>query len=80
MAHKHKSGKYQCSYCLRLYDTHTLADTCREEHGLIYVPFTQADLNSLITFLYTKEEKHLEGNNAARQLLKYRTLRQRLKE
>ncbi len=74
MAIKHKSGKYQCSYCLQLYDTPTEADTCREKHELIYIPFTRKGLQSILTFLYTKNEKDLD-EKTVQILLKYNRLR-----
>ena len=75
MAIKHKSGKYQCSYCEKLHDDPVAADTCRESHGLIYVPFTKKGLNSIITFLYTRNEKDLD-EHTVKIILKYRTLQQ----
>lgn len=74
MAIKHKSGKYQCSYCLKLHDDPIAADTCRENHNLIYIPFTRKGLQSLITFLYTKNEKDLDVE-MVQNLLKYNRLR-----
>ncbi len=74
MAIKNETGKYKCSYCDKLYDDPTQADTCREGHNLIYVPLTRDDINSLIAFLYTKNEKHLK-ETAVKQLLKFRSLR-----
>jgi len=48
-----------CGYCGKKYTDAVKADVCRDSHELIYVPFTTADLNSLLHFVYTKEEQYL---------------------
>ena len=78
MAIKTKTGKYACSFCGKIHDDPVAADACRESHDLVYVPFTRIGLNSIITFLYTKNEKDLD-DKAVETLLKYRTLKQKEK-
>lgn len=76
MAFKTKDGKYQCSYCGKKYVDPVKADTCREEHDLIYLPLTREDIFALSAFLYTKNEKDLT-DTLVKQILKYRKLTQR---
>jgi hypothetical protein len=76
MAFKTKKGKYQCSYCLREYDDPVRADTCRDEHDLIYVPLSHADIFALNNFLIAKDERLLT-ETAVRQLRKYYKLTKR---
>lgn len=49
-------GKWLCGYCGKEYTDQTKADLCRDQHELIYVPFTKDDLNRLQHFLYSKDE------------------------
>ena len=51
MAHKLKSGKYQCSHCEKEYDNPAQADACRDGHELVYIPMTKTELNRLINGL-----------------------------
>jgi hypothetical protein len=53
-----KNG-YQCGYCGKFYTNPIAAENCKDSHNLIYVPFTKEDLNRLINFIYSKEEKLL---------------------
>lgn len=76
MAFKTKDGKYQCSYCLKKYDDPVKADTCRDEHDLIYIPLSIEDIFALNSFLVTKDERLLT-ETAVRQLRKYYRLTQR---
>ena len=57
MAHKLPDGRYKCSWCNKIYTTPALADACRDSHNLIYVPMLQDDINKLIQFIATKDEK-----------------------
>lgn len=77
MAFKTKEGKYQCSYCGKVYDDPVRADACREDHDLIYLPLTREDILALGAFLYTKNEKDLT-DSLVKQILKYRRLTQRI--
>ena len=76
MANKTKEGKYKCSYCGKKYDDPVKADTCRDNHDLIYLPLTREDIFALGAFLYTKNEKDLT-DSLVNQILKYRRLTQR---
>ena len=58
MAVKTHNG-YLCGYCGKLYNDMAKADSCRDSHELIYVPFTHADLNNLLHFIQTKDDKFL---------------------
>lgn len=57
MAIKNAEGKWICSYCRKEYSTPALADTCRDEHDIIYVPLGREDLNRLINFLFIQDPK-----------------------
>lgn len=52
-----KSGKfYLCGYCGERYNDMYKADRCYEQHELIFVPLSKSDLNSLLQFLYLRNE------------------------
>lgn len=69
-----RGGLWYCSHCGSTHPSEAKADACRDEHELIYVPFTKTQLNRLIQFLFTGEEalltpdlmsvltKYLRGN------------------
>ncbi len=57
MAIKNREGKWICSYCLKEYSDATKADTCRENHDLIYLQISRDDLNRLINFLFIQDPK-----------------------
>ncbi len=59
MAIKNKKGHWICSYCKKEYDQATDADTCRESHNLVYIALAQDDLNRLIQYIFTKDERLL---------------------
>lgn len=50
---------FACGYCGKVYNQASKADLCRDEHNLIYVPLSTADLNNLLHFIQTKEEQYL---------------------
>jgi len=56
MAIRNIVGKYECSYCGKNFTSPQEADSCRDSHELIYVPFTLRELNSLIEYIYLKDE------------------------
>ena len=58
MAIKH-AGKWLCGYCHKEYPDQAKADSCRDGHDLIYVPFTPTDLNRLLNFIYLKDDSLL---------------------
>ena len=62
MAIKQVDGTYRCSYCNKIFDRSQEADACRDSHQLIYLPITKNDLNHLINFIYSKEEKLLTAS------------------
>lgn len=57
MAIKTKSGKWQCSYCLKEYPDSAKANACREEHDLVYVALSREDLNRLVNYLFIPDAK-----------------------
>lgn len=61
MAIKTETG-WKCSYCSKQYTDPIKADTCREEHDLVYVQLPRSDLNRLINFIFTKEDRLLTEN------------------
>ena len=78
MALKTKDGKYQCSYCGKIYNELTPANKCRTDHDLIYIGLTMEDIRSIITFMYSKDERVL-SKQAVNQFMKYKSFKQRLK-
>jgi len=60
MAVKTKNG-WQCNYCGKEYPNVVKADQCRDDHDLIYVPFSRSDLTRLVQFILTKEERLLSS-------------------
>lgn len=50
---------WKCGYCGKKFKTSGEADKCKEEHNLIYVPFSAEDLNRLHNFIHLREEKLL---------------------
>lgn len=73
-----KGDKYVCYYCDKRYNTNAEANTCKDSHQLIYIGFTEADIKSMIQFIYTKREEVLT-QGVVKQFMKFNTLRQRLK-
>ena len=61
MANKVRGG-YQCGYCKKFFTNPVDADNCKEGHDLIYIPLSKEDLNRLIMFLYSKEDKLLTSS------------------
>ncbi len=62
MANKTKDGKYQCFYCLKIYAKPEEADSCREEHDLVYIPVSRSDANKLLNYLFVPNNPQiLEG-------------------
>ena len=68
MANKKKI--YQCSYCGKPFESKEPALQCKDEHDLIYVELSGEDLNRLIHFIYSKDEKIL-GPTLVHNLKKY---------
>jgi hypothetical protein len=60
MAFKNSKGEYFCSYCEKTFKHVQEADACRDNHNLVYVPLTAADLNHIIQYFYTQEEDLLD--------------------
>lgn len=56
VAIKLPNGKYMCSYCEKIHNDPTSADSCRDSHNLIYVALSKEDLNRLINFIYIKDD------------------------
>lgn len=62
MAIKLKNGKYACGYCKTEFTNPTDAEACKENHNLIYVAISKADLNKLLLFIFSKEDKILPND------------------
>lgn len=77
MALRQSDGTYRCSYCGKSFSRSQEADSCRDSHQLIYVPLTKNDLNHLINFIYSKDEKLLT-ESLMKTLIKYSTRRRNL--
>lgn len=78
MAIRTEEGKFQCSYCGKLYDDAKSASSCKTDHDLIYIGLSMADIKSIIAFMYTKDERALT-DSVVRQFMKYNTSTQRLR-
>lgn len=61
MAYK-KGDRWACSYCGKLYSDSISADSCRESHELVLIQISKTDLNRLINFIYTRDEKLISEN------------------
>ena len=60
MANKTKDGKFSCSHCGKIYSQLHEAENCRESHELLYFPITKEELNSILQFIFTKEDELLD--------------------
>ena len=61
MAIKLPDGKYKCSWCNKIYPDPSKADACRSNHDIVYVPMLRSDVNRLLMFIHTKDEKLIIG-------------------
>ena len=59
VAIKLPDGRYKCSWCNKIYPDPSKADACRLDHDIIYVPMLRSDINRLLQFMVTKDEKLL---------------------
>ena len=66
-----KKKIYQCSYCGKPFESKEPALRCKEEHDIIFVELSAEDLNRLIHFIYSKDEKIL-GPTLMQNLEKYK--------
>ena len=76
MAIKTKKG-WKCFYCGEMYTHPEKADKCREEHQLVYVPISVADINKLMHYIMMPDHEVLDGTQVVRMLqvaLKKKTL------
>ncbi len=61
MALKTKTG-YACGYCRKEFIGKTAmaeAEECKESHDLIYLQISKEDLQKLIMFIYSKDDRAL---------------------
>jgi hypothetical protein len=61
MANKVKNG-YQCGYCKKFFTDPIECDSHKETHKLIYLALSQEDLNRLVQFIYSKDDRILGGD------------------
>lgn len=59
MAIKTSSG-YKCFYCGKFYKHPVDADSCRDEHDLLYVPISKSGLNALLHYIMNPSSKTLQ--------------------
>lgn len=52
-------AKYKCLYCQKQYTTVRARDQCLESHDIVYVPISRSDLNRLLNFIMSRNEKYL---------------------
>ncbi len=57
MAIKLPDGRYKCSWCNKIYSDPSKADACRADHDIVYVPMLRSDINRLLQFMITKDDK-----------------------
>jgi hypothetical protein len=72
MAIKTKTG-YACAYCKKNFVGQNAlqeSENCKENHSLIYLAISQEDLNNLVNFIFTHDERLLK-NNIVDRLQKY---------
>lgn len=72
MAIKTKNG-YACGYCKKEYSGMngiSDAEACKESHNLIYLQLSQDDLQRLLMFIYSKEDRVL-GDSIVDRLQSY---------
>ena len=65
MSIKTKEGKYQCFYCLKEYNRPEEADSCREEHDIVYLPLSRSDVSKLLNYMFIPDPKILDGTRIA---------------
>jgi len=53
---------YQCSFCNKIYNNTMFAVECEHAHHIIYFPIVKGELQSLIQFIYTKDDKLISEN------------------
>jgi hypothetical protein len=71
MAIKLDNNTYQCPFCNKIYSQMMLAVSCEQQHNIIYFPIVKSELDNLIKFIYTKDERLLSESFYNR-LMKYR--------
>ena len=69
MANKIKEG-YECGYCKKFFSDPVECDSHKETHKLIYLALSQEDLNRLIQFIYSKDDRVL-GDSIVNRLQSY---------
>jgi hypothetical protein len=74
MAIKNKEGKYTCMFCNKTFTNSILADSHRDtEHDWLLLPILTEDLNRLVQFIFSKDEKVLH-EDFVHMLLNYQSL------
>jgi hypothetical protein len=56
---RHDFNSWECKYCHKIYKLELIALGCENSHGIVYVPIRKEDLQRLIQFIYTKDERLL---------------------
>lgn len=59
MDNEESKGKYKCIICGKGWRHPTMADTCRDTHDVIFIPLMRSDLNRLLQYIVTHEERLL---------------------
>ena len=57
MAIRLEDGRYRCGWCNKIYPDPSKADACRLDHDIVYVPMLRSDVNRLLMFIHTQDEK-----------------------
>lgn len=58
---KQVGDKYQCGFCGKLFKKPNEADACKLAHDLIYIPMTPSEVNRLMLYMFTREDKHFDS-------------------
>jgi len=65
-----KRRRAKCLYCGNFYSTEEEAKECRDRHDIIFVQLSREDVNRLLHFMYSKDERDI-GPTLMNNLLKY---------
>lgn len=61
---------FKCYYCGLVYESKRERDACTEKHDLVNLQISRSDLNRLLMFIMTKEDK-LISESLSHALFKY---------
>ena len=72
MAIKEEDGQFSCPTCFKKFNRLVLADSCEKSHNTIYVPMQRSDIDKLIQFIFTGDQRLLKDMQPlVKTLMKY---------